>query len=36
MSDRDGEYFSIEFDAYYKEYGIIHECFVPHTPKQNG
>jgi len=35
-SDRGGEYFSAEFDAYYEEYGIIHECSAPHTPQQNG
>lgn len=23
-----------EFDAYYKEYGIIYECFVPCKPKK--
>lgn len=27
-----GEYFSTEFDAYYEEYGIIHECSAPPTP----
>ena len=32
MSDRGGDYFSTEFDAYWEEYGIIHECFTPHTP----
>lgn len=36
ISDRDSEYFSIEFDAYCEEYGIIHECYVPRTPQQNG
>lgn len=36
-SDRDGEYFSTEYDAYCEEYGtIIHECFTLHTPQQNG
>jgi transposase InsO family protein len=35
-SDRGGEYFSAEFDAYCEEYGIIHECSAPCTPQQNG
>ena len=36
MSDRGDKYLSREFDAYCEEYDIIHECFVPHTPQQNG
>lgn len=36
MSDREGEYFSIEFDAYCEEYDIIRECSAPPTPEQNG
>src|SRR4051812_40077601 len=35
-SDRDSEHFSAEFDAYYEEYGIIHKCYAPRTPQQNG
>lgn len=29
-------YFSVEFVAYCKEYGIIHECFLPLPPQPNG
>lgn len=36
MSDRGGEYFSTEFDAYCEKYSIIHECYVPRTPQQMG
>lgn len=35
-NDRGGEYFSIEFDAYYEKHDIIRECSVPRTPPQNG
>lgn len=35
-SDMGGEYFSAEFNAYCKEYGIIHEISAPRTPQQNG
>lgn len=35
-SDRGNEYFYTESDAYYEEYGIIHEYFAPRTPQQNG
>ena len=35
-SDRGGEYFLNEFNAFYEENGIIHQCSAPHTPQQNG
>jgi hypothetical protein len=35
-SDRGGEYFSTEFDAFCEEHDIIHECSAPRTPQQNG
>ncbi|KAH9722428.1 hypothetical protein KPL70_006731 [Citrus sinensis] len=35
-SDRSGEYFSIEFNNYCEEVGIIHQRSAPFTPQQNG
>ena len=35
-SDRAGEYFPNECNAFYEEIGIIHQCFSLHTPQQNG
>ena len=35
-SDRGGEYFSNEFDAFYVEHGIIHERKPPYSPQSNG
>ena len=35
-SDRGGEYFSIEFDNFCEEPGIIHQKSAPFTPQQNG
>ena len=35
-SDRGGEYFSIEFDNFCEENGIIHQKSAPFTPQQNG
>lgn len=35
-SDRGGEYFPNEFNAFNEENGIIHQCSAPHTPQQNG
>ena len=35
-SDRGGEYFSNEFDAFCEEHGIIHQKSAPFTPQQNG
>ena len=32
-SDRGGEYFSNEFDAFYAEHGIIHERTPPYSPQ---
>lgn len=35
MSDMGEGYFSIEFDTYYEEYDIIHECSASRTRQQN-
>ena len=35
-SDRGGEYFSKDFNAFLAEGGIKHQCIVPYTPQQNG
>ena len=35
-SDREGEYMSLDFNAYLAECGIKHKCTVPYTPQQNG
>ena len=35
-SDRGGEYFSNEFDSFYKEHGIIDQKSTIFTPQQNG
>ena len=35
-SDRGGEYFPNDFNAYCEENGIIHQCSAPRTPQQNG
>lgn len=35
-SDRGGEYFSNEFDAFCKQHGIIYQRTAPFTPQQNG
>src|SRR3954471_13458725 len=35
-SDRGGEYFSNEFDAFCAEHGIIHERTPPYSPHSNG
>ena len=35
-SDRGGEYFSIEFDKFCEDHGIIHQKSAPFTPQQNG
>jgi transposase InsO family protein len=35
-SDRDGEYFSSEFDLFCVEYGIIHERTPSYSPQSNG
>ena len=35
-SDRGGEYFPKDFNAFCEENGIIHECSALRTPKQNG
>lgn len=32
-SDRGGEYFPNEFNAFCEENGIIHQCSAPHTPQ---
>jgi len=34
-SDRGGEYFSILFDEFYAEHGIIHERIAPYSPESN-
>ncbi|KAG8482437.1 hypothetical protein CXB51_023946 [Gossypium anomalum] len=34
-SDR-GKYFSNEFNVLCEEQGVVHECFAPYTPQQNG
>jgi transposase InsO family protein len=36
MSDRDGEYFSSEFDLFCVEYGVIHKRTPPYSPQSNG
>ena len=35
-TDNGGEYTSIEFEGYLRNYGIIHEKTAPYTPEQNG
>ena len=35
-SDRDGEYFSNEFNLFCREHGIIHERMPPYSPQSNG
>jgi transposase InsO family protein len=35
-SDRDGEYFSNEFDLFYAEHGVIHERMPSYSPQSNG
>lgn len=35
-SDRDGEYFDIEFKDYFIEHGIVSQLTAPGTPQQNG
>lgn len=35
-SDREGEYFSNDFNIFCEENGIIHECSAPRIPEQNG
>ena len=35
-SDSGGEYISLEFEAFLKNCGIIHQKTAPHTPEQNG
>lgn len=35
-TDRGGEYFSAQFDAFCEENGIVHQRTAPYTPQQNG
>ncbi|WVZ25754.1 hypothetical protein V8G54_004298 [Vigna mungo] len=35
-TDGGGEYTSRDFEAFYKEHGIIHEVVAPYTPQHNG
>ena len=35
-SDRGGEYFNNDFDAFCENNGIVHQRTAPYTPQQNG